>query len=147
MLLSEVDRDRIVPAQIVSTQLEAGDLLRSVALAFGIAPKTLSKAELIATIEAYLTLLVTENKRALLIVDEAQNLNREAVEELRMLSNFQLGNQELLQSFLVGPPRRARPPHAKADGAVPPAGHRLVPPGPDGPRRDAGLHRASPEAG
>jgi UDP-N-acetylglucosamine 2-epimerase len=104
MLLSEVDRERIVPAQIVSTQLEAGDLLRSVALAFGIAPKTLSKAELIATIEAYLTLLVTENRRALLIVDEAQNLNREAVEELRMLSNFQLGNQALLQSFLVGQP-------------------------------------------
>ncbi|HEX6707585.1 MAG TPA: XrtA/PEP-CTERM system-associated ATPase [Albitalea sp.] len=103
-LLSELDRDRIVAAQIVSTQLEAGDLLRSVALAFGIAPKSLSKAELIATIEAFLTLLVTENKRALLIVDEAQNLNREAVEELRMLSNFQLGSQALLQSFLVGQP-------------------------------------------
>jgi general secretion pathway protein A len=104
MLLSELDRDKIVAAQIVSTQLEAGDLLRSVALAFGITPKSLSKAELIATIEAFLTLLVTENKRALLIVDEAQNLSREAVEELRMLSNFQLGNQALLQSFLVGQP-------------------------------------------
>jgi len=103
-LLSELDKEGIVAAQIVSTQLEAGDLLRSVALAFGIAPKSLSKAELIATIEAFLTLLVTENKRALLIVDEAQNLSREAVEELRMLSNFQLGNQALLQSFLVGQP-------------------------------------------
>jgi len=47
---------------------------------------------------------VTQNSRALLIVDEAQNLNREAVEELRMLSNFQLGNQALLQTFLVGQP-------------------------------------------
>jgi general secretion pathway protein A len=103
-LLSELDQDTIVAAQIVSTQLEAGDLLRSVALAFGIAPKNLSKAELIATIEAFLTLLVTQRKRALLIVDEAQNLHREAVEELRMLSNFQLGNQALLQSFLVGQP-------------------------------------------
>ena len=103
-LLSELDQDKIVAAQIVSTQLEAGDSLRSVALAFGIAPKNLSKAELIATIEAFLTLLVTQRKRALLIVDEAQNLHREAVEELRMLSNFQLGNQALLQSFLVGQP-------------------------------------------
>lgn len=103
-LLSELDQQKVVAAQIVSTQLEAGDLLRSVALAFGIAPKNLSKAELIATIEAFLTLLVTEDKRALLFVDEAQNLNREAVEELRMLSNFQLGNQALLQSFLVGQP-------------------------------------------
>lgn len=103
-LLSGLDASRIVAAQIVSTQLEAGDLLRSVALAFGIAPKSLSKAELIATIEAFLTLLVTQSRRALLIVDEAQNLSREAVEELRMLSNFQLGHQALLQSFLVGQP-------------------------------------------
>src|SRR5215831_18691205 len=43
-LLSEVDKDKIVASQIVSTQLEAGGLLRSVALAFGIAPKSLSKA-------------------------------------------------------------------------------------------------------
>ncbi len=103
-LLAELDDQQIVAAQIVSTQLEAGDLLRSVALAFGVAPKNLSKAELIATIEAFLIVLVTKNKRALLIVDEAQNLNREAVEELRMLSNFQLGNRALLQSFLVGQP-------------------------------------------
>jgi hypothetical protein len=41
----------------------------------------------------------------LLIVDEAQNLTGRAIEELRMLSNFQLGNQGLLQSFLVGQPQ------------------------------------------
>jgi general secretion pathway protein A len=103
-LLSELDEQKIVAAQIVSTQLEAGELLRSVAIAFGVAPKNLSKAELIASIEAFLTLLVTQEKRALLIVDEAQNLNLQAIEELRMLSNFQLGNRALLQSFLVGQP-------------------------------------------
>jgi general secretion pathway protein A len=103
-LLSELDSSGIVAAQIVNTHLEAGDLLRSVALAFGIATKSLTKAELIATIEAFLTQLVIQRRRALLIVDEAQNLNLGAVEELRMLSNFQLGNQALLQSFLVGQP-------------------------------------------
>ena len=103
-LLSGLDDQRIVAAQIVSTQLEAGDLLRSVAIAFGVAPKNLSKPDLIATIEAFLTALVTQRKRALLVVDEAQNLNREAIEELRMLSNFQLRNHALLQSFLVGQP-------------------------------------------
>lgn len=103
-LLSELDERKIVAAQIVSTQLEAGDLLRSVALAFGIQLKNLSKAELIASIEAFLTLLITQGKRALLIVDEAQNLELRAIEELRMLSNFQLGQQALLQSFLVGQP-------------------------------------------
>lgn len=103
-LLSGLDDQKIVAAQIVSTQLEAGDLLRSVAIAFGIPPKRLSKPDLIATIEAFLTALVIEGKRALLVVDEAQNLNLAAIEELRMLSNFQLGNHALLQSFLVGQP-------------------------------------------
>jgi general secretion pathway protein A len=103
-LLSELDSQKIVAAQIVSTQLEADDLLRSIAIAFGINARGLSKADLIATVEAFLISLITQNKRALLIVDEAQNLQRDAVEELRMLSNFQLGNMALLQSFLVGQP-------------------------------------------
>lgn len=103
-LLSDIDHDKVVAAQLVSTQLEAGDLLRSAITAFGVPLKGQSKAELIATLEAYLTLLATQNKRAVLIVDEAQNLSRDAIEELRMLSNFQFGNQALLQSFLIGQP-------------------------------------------
>ena len=103
-LLSDIDNDKVVAAQLVSTQLEAGDLLRSTITAFGVPLQGQSKAELIATLEAYLTLLATQNKRAVLIVDEAQNLSRDAVEELRMLSNFQFGNQALLQSFLIGQP-------------------------------------------
>lgn len=103
-LLGDLDSAKVLAAQIVSTQLEPGDLLRAVALAFGIATKGLSKADLIGTIEAGLTLLATQQRRALLIVDEAQNLSPDAIEELRMLSNFQLGNRALLQSFLVGQP-------------------------------------------
>ena len=103
-LLEGLDSSRVVAAQIVNTHLDANDLLRSVALAFGIAIQGLSKAELIATVEAFLTQLVLQRRRALLIVDEAQNLGHAAIEELRMLSNFQLGNQALLQSFLVGQP-------------------------------------------
>lgn len=103
-LLNDIDHDKVVAAQLVSTQLEAGDLLRSTITAFGIPPKGQTKAELIATLEAYLTLLATQNKRAVLIVDEAQNLSRDAIEELRMLSNFQFGHQALLQSFLIGQP-------------------------------------------
>jgi UDP-N-acetylglucosamine 2-epimerase len=103
-LLADIDNDKVVAAQLVSTQLEAGDLLRSAIAAFGIPYKGTTKAELISTLEAYLTLLATQKKRAVLIVDEAQNLSRDAIEELRMLSNFQFGNQALLQSFLIGQP-------------------------------------------
>jgi len=103
-LVNHLDRERVVAAQLVSTQLDADDLLRSVATAFGIRIKYEDKARMLAEIEAYLTALVLSRKRALLIVDEAQNLTPRAIEELRMLSNFQLGNQALLQSFLVGQP-------------------------------------------
>ncbi len=103
-LLADIDTDKVVAAQLVSTQLEAGDLLRSTLVAFGVPAQGSSKAELLASLETYLTLLATQKKRAVLIVDEAQNLSRDAIEELRMLSNFQFGNQALLQSFLIGQP-------------------------------------------
>jgi general secretion pathway protein A len=103
-LLEQIDPNRLVAAQLVTTQLDAEDLLRAVAMAFGFSTKAMDKAQLLAELEAFLVSLVPQGKRALLIVDEAQNLSGRALEELRMLSNFQLGNQGLLQSFLVGQP-------------------------------------------
>ncbi|HET7867556.1 MAG TPA: XrtA/PEP-CTERM system-associated ATPase [Burkholderiaceae bacterium] len=103
-LLEGLDADRIVAAQVVSTQLESGDLLRSIVTAFGIPAQGTTKSQLLATLESFLTALAAKKRRALLVIDEAQNLGREAIEELRMLSNFQLGNHALLQSFLVGQP-------------------------------------------
>jgi putative secretion ATPase (PEP-CTERM system associated) len=103
-LLGQIDPSKLVAAQLVSTQLDADDLLRAVATSFGLPTRAVDKAQLLAELEAFLVSLVPQGKRALLIVDEAQNLSGRAVEELRMLSNFQLGNQGLLQSFLVGQP-------------------------------------------
>jgi putative secretion ATPase (PEP-CTERM system associated) len=103
-LFEQLDRDKLVAAQIVSTQLDADDMLRAVAIAFGLPVRTVDKALLLGSLEAFLCQLATEGKRALLVVDEAQNLTPRAVEELRMLSNFQLGEQALLQSFLIGQP-------------------------------------------
>jgi general secretion pathway protein A len=78
--------------------------LRMVGAAFGFRVKDVPKSELLITLEAFLISQTSKGKRCLLIVDEAQNLTLRAVEELRMLSNFQFGNQALLQSFLVGQP-------------------------------------------
>jgi general secretion pathway protein A len=103
-LLEQLDREKVVAVQLVSTQLDADDMLRAVGAAFGIPVKSVDKALLLASLEAFLCQLAVEKKRALLVVDEAQNLTPRAVEELRMLSNFQLGDQALLQSFLVGQP-------------------------------------------
>ena len=94
----------VVIGQLVTTQLGAEDTLRMVGAAFGFHVKDVSKAELLISLEAFLLSQTSQGKRCLLIVDEAQNLTSQAVEELRMLSNFQFGNQALLQSFLVGQP-------------------------------------------
>jgi general secretion pathway protein A len=94
----------VVAANLVSTQLDAEDTLRMVAAAFGIPVKDVSKSELLLSLEALLASHASQGRRCLLIVDEAQNLTQRAVEELRMLSNFQLGTHALLQSFLVGQP-------------------------------------------
>jgi putative secretion ATPase (PEP-CTERM system associated) len=103
-LLEGVNRDEVVAAQVLNTQLESGELLQAILTAFGVAATGTSKAQHLASLEAFLTSVAADGRRALLIVDEAQNLGREAIEELRMLSNFQLGNHALLQSFLVGQP-------------------------------------------
>ena len=94
----------VVIGHLVTTQLGADDTLRMVGAAFGFHVKDVPKSELLITLEAFLLSQTSQGKRCLLIVDEAQNLTPQAVEELRMLSNFQFGNQALLQSFLVGQP-------------------------------------------
>ena len=103
-LLDNLEASSVVAAQLVSTQLDAEDMLRLVAAAFGVRTKNVSKAELLMALEVFFVSQVGQGKRCLLIIDEAQNLTPRAVEELRMLSNFQFGKQALLQSFLVGQP-------------------------------------------
>lgn len=103
-LLRRIPAESVSAAQIVSTQVEADDLLRLVASGFGIEHAQLDKSTLLTRLEDHFRYLHADGRRALLIVDEAQNLSARAVEELRMLSNFQIGNRSLVQSFLVGQP-------------------------------------------
>ncbi|NML14398.1 XrtA/PEP-CTERM system-associated ATPase [Azohydromonas caseinilytica] len=103
-LLDGLNQSNVVVGQLVTTQLDAEDTLRMVGAAFGLRVKDVPKSELLIALEAFLLSMAQEGKRCLLIVDEAQNLTTRAVEELRMLSNYQLGNQSLLQSFLLGQP-------------------------------------------
>ncbi len=103
-LLRRVPADSVVAAQIVSTQVSADDLLRLVAGNFQINSQGLDKSSLLQQLELRFRQMHEDGKRALLIVDEAQNLSPRAVEELRMLSNFQVGTRSLVQSFLVGHP-------------------------------------------
>ncbi|MBI3772252.1 MAG: AAA family ATPase [Gammaproteobacteria bacterium] len=101
-LLAELSAQTSVVATLSSTNLSADDVLRAAADAFGVRPSGTSKSELLTAIERFFTTTVQNGKRVLLIVDEAQNLPVQSLEELRMLSNFQLGNKALLQIILLG---------------------------------------------
>jgi general secretion pathway protein A len=103
-LLQGVDTASIVTAQVVNTQLDSSELLQAICNAFGVPVEGTSKAKMLGALEAFLTALAASGRRALLIVDEAQNLGLREIEELRMLSNFQLAQHALLQSFLIGQP-------------------------------------------
>lgn len=103
-LLDSLDSGNVVAAHLVSTQLGAEDTLRLVGAAFGVHVQGVPKGDLLMALEAFFVTQTLKGKRCLLVVDEAQNLQPQAVEELRMLSNFQNGQDALLQTFLVGQP-------------------------------------------
>ena len=104
-LLSTIDQSTFVTAKIVTTQLAGDDLLHLVAGGFGIAKEGLAKGSLLQRISDFALAQHRSNKRVLLIVDEAQNLSFEALEELRMLSNIVFDRTMALQSFLLGQPQ------------------------------------------
>ena len=101
-LLQELPADEYVVARIANTNLQADDILRAVAESFGIRGKIANKAELLSALEAFLRSHVAVGRSTILVVDEAQNLPRHSLEELRMLSNFQLNEKPLLQIVLIG---------------------------------------------
>jgi general secretion pathway protein A len=104
-LLSSIDRGSFVTVKIVTTQLAGDDLLHMVAAGFGITKEGLAKGPLLQRISEFALAQHRNGKRVLLIVDEAQNLSFEALEELRMLSNIIFDRTMALQSFLLGQPQ------------------------------------------
>ena len=106
-LMATSDPNRLHIVNIVSTQVQPEDLLRTVAEGIGVAGEGLAKSSLLSAIERQLHAVARSGKRALLIVDEAQALPNASLEELRMLSNFQAAGHPLLQIFLLGQIGRA----------------------------------------
>lgn len=103
-LMATIDKARLTAATIVTSQLGGTDMVHMAAEVFGIDTRGLDKAATLKAIENFLHAEARAGRRCLLVVDEAQNLGIDAVEELRMLSNFQLGSTALLQIFLLGQP-------------------------------------------
>lgn len=109
-LLEQFDQTTFT-ALILNPFLSVEELLREVLLSFGVVSKdalktgrlaTASKHELIRTLHDFLLSLVPLHGSAVLIIDEAQHLSPDVLEEIRILSNLETNDQKLLQIVIVG---------------------------------------------
>ena len=101
-LVTSLNNDNITIGIMVSSQVGADDLLKIISATFGLSYESEDKSTLLTRIECFFIQQAMEGKRVLMIVDEAQNLPKDALEELRMLSNFELSGKSLFQIFLIG---------------------------------------------
>lgn len=101
-VLSELNPEKVVTATLVTTRLESHDLLHMIASAFDIDYVNAKKSTLLLRIEAFLKKNHEQKRRAILLIDEAQGLTLDAIEELRQLSNMVADGNPMLQTFLIG---------------------------------------------
>ena len=103
-LLSQIDQAELSIGMINNTHAALGDLTQWIALAFGISHEGKDKVALFEGIQSFLIEEWAAGKRAVLIVDEAQNMDAETLEELRLYNNINSDGYQLLQIILVGQP-------------------------------------------
>ncbi|MCK5649466.1 MAG: XrtA-associated ATPase [Gammaproteobacteria bacterium] len=101
-LIAGLDHQTYIAKQLVTTHLGEHDLMEMICESFELISRGLTKAALLNQFKAFLNSAHKLGRRVVLVVDEVQNLPTKTVEELRMLSNFQIDNKPLIQSFLVG---------------------------------------------
>lgn len=101
-LFENIRGAEIVAGLMVTSQVGAEDTLRIIAATFGLSYDGDAKAVLLKNLENFFKLKAKEGKRVLLVVDEAQNLPLQSMEELRMLLNFELEGKSIFQVFMLG---------------------------------------------
>lgn len=103
-LLNDLASSHVV-GLVYNTHKDIADLLEWIMLSFGLPYEGKSRVALYESFQRFLIEQHGVDKRVLLIVDEAQNLNPDALESLRMLSNINADKHQLLQVILVGQPQ------------------------------------------
>src|SRR5262245_32407830 len=91
-------------ALILNPILTADELMKAIAVEFGLDVRDMDRLETVAAINNFLLWQVEQGRDAVLIIDEAQNLTEELLEQVRLLSNLELDNRKLMQIVLMGKP-------------------------------------------
>ena len=106
VFLANLDEDTEA-AYIFNPILNSVQLLKSINDEFGINSEADNTKDLIDTLNAFLMEKKAQGKKIILLIDEAQNLSKEVLEQLRLLSNLETSKYKLLQIILVGQPELA----------------------------------------
>jgi len=101
--LTELDDD-VVYAVVTQTQLTPTQFLQSVLTEFGFKPFNKHKVELLDMLNMFLIEQYSNGKKVVLIVDEAQNLTKKVLEEIRLLSGIETHKEKVLRIILAGQP-------------------------------------------
>jgi general secretion pathway protein A len=101
--LSELNDD-VVYAVVSQTQLTPTQFLQAVLTEFGFKPFNKRKVELLDMLNMFLIEQYSNGKKVVLIVDEAQNLSKKVLEEIRMMSGIETHKEKVLRIILAGQP-------------------------------------------
>jgi len=105
--LAEVPPE-IVVAHISQTQLSPVEFLQTLLVEFGFKPFRKRKVELLAMLKDFLIEQYAAGKKFLLVIDEAQNLSRKVLEEVRLLSGLESQKEKLIRIIIAGQPELSR---------------------------------------
>ncbi len=101
--LSELEDD-VVSAVVSQTQLTPTEFLQAVLTEFGFKPFNKRKVELLDMLNMFLIEQYSNGKKVVLIIDEAQNLSKKVLEEVRMISGIETHKEKVLRIILAGQP-------------------------------------------
>ena len=104
-LLNTLSKENIKTAYIFNPSLSGKQLLQAILEDFGLTPKKGSKIVLFRQLNQFLIDELKKDSNVVLIVDEAQNMKKALLEEIRMLSNLETEKEKLFQIILVGQPQ------------------------------------------
>jgi general secretion pathway protein A len=96
--------DRYETALILNRVLDSEELSKVIAMEFGLNVDGLDRLQTLSALNLFLLKQVDQQKDAVLIIDEAQDLSDELLEQVRLLSNLEMDDRKLLQIVLMGQP-------------------------------------------
>jgi general secretion pathway protein A len=96
--------DNFSTALILNPVLDADQMMKAVAMEFGLDCKGMDRLEILSLFNEFLLRQMSQNRETVLIIDEAQDLTNDMLEQVRLLSNLETDDRKLLQIVLMGQP-------------------------------------------